>query len=60
MQRLRGSALKLLGIFPHVIRKDILELYKLQVVRQLVQALDDPIKLVRKEAVDAREFWLQI
>ncbi|TIC07344.1 hypothetical protein E3Q08_01193, partial [Wallemia mellicola] len=58
--RLRGSALKLLGIFPHVIRKDILELYKLQVVRQLVQALDDPIKLVRKEAVDAREFWLQI
>ncbi|TIB39716.1 hypothetical protein E3P86_00986 [Wallemia ichthyophaga] len=58
--RLRVSALKLLGVFPHVIRKDILEQFKLQIVRQLVVALDDPIKLVRKEAVDAREFWLQV
>ncbi|TIA93584.1 hypothetical protein E3P99_00068 [Wallemia hederae] len=58
--RLRVSALKLLSIFPTVIRKDILEQYKMQTVRQLIVALDDPVKMVRKEAVDAREYWWQV
>ncbi|KAF9269073.1 ARM repeat-containing protein [Marasmius fiardii PR-910] len=50
----RISALKYLGVLPKVVRYDILHPLKATAIRELALALDDPRRLVRKEAVEAR------
>ena len=48
------AALKFLSVLPQVVRYDVLHPQKPFVLRQLSKALDDPKRVVRKEAVDAR------
>jgi DNA repair/transcription protein MET18/MMS19 len=48
------SATKYIGLLPAIVRYDILHPHKATVVRELANALDDPRRAVRKEAVDAR------
>ena len=48
------GALKYLAILPKIVRYDILHPQKATVLRELAKVLDDPKRLVRKEAVDAR------
>ncbi|KAK1236424.1 hypothetical protein PQX77_000328, partial [Marasmius sp. AFHP31] len=50
----RISALKYLGVLPKVVRYDVLHPHKATVLRELSNALDDPKRLVRKEAVETR------
>ncbi|KAI9458702.1 ARM repeat-containing protein [Russula earlei] len=53
-QRVRLGALKYLAILPKVVRYDVLHPQKAMVLRELAKALDDPKRVVRKEAVNAR------
>ena len=46
--------MRYLGILPSIIRYDVLHPYKLTVLRELAEVLDDPKRVVRREAVDAR------
>ncbi|THH18072.1 hypothetical protein EW146_g2870 [Bondarzewia mesenterica] len=55
--RVRIAALRLLAILPRVVRYDVLHPQKQVVLRELGKALDDPKRVVRKEAVDARASW---
>ncbi|KAG7093965.1 hypothetical protein E1B28_007596 [Marasmius oreades] len=55
----RITALKYLGVLPKVVRYDILHPLKATVIRELAIALDDPKRLVRKEAVEARTSWFK-
>jgi len=57
--RVRTSALRYLGILPNIIRYDVLHPYKPRVLRELADVLDDPKRVVRKEAVDARTNWFK-
>ncbi|KAJ7509674.1 ARM repeat-containing protein [Mycena galericulata] len=57
--RIRISALRYLGVLPAVVRYDVLHPCKLDVLRELEEALDDPKRSVRREAVDAREVWFK-
>ncbi|KAJ7097264.1 ARM repeat-containing protein [Mycena belliarum] len=57
--RIRVSALRLLGALPAVVRYDVLHPCKADVLRELAEALDDPRRSVRKEAVDTREIWFK-
>ncbi|KAF7309175.1 ARM repeat-containing protein [Mycena kentingensis (nom. inval.)] len=57
--RLRIAALRLLAALPQVVRYDVLHPRKAEVLRGLDEALDDPKKGVRREAVDAREVWFK-
>jgi DNA repair/transcription protein MET18/MMS19 len=41
-------------MLPNIVRYDVLHPYKSTVIRELSKVLDDPKRLVRKEAVDAR------
>ena len=53
-QPLRIAALKYLAVIPSIVRYDILHPQRATVIRELEKALDDPKRVVRKEAVDAR------
>lgn len=57
VQRVRISALKFLQKLPSIVRYDILHPSKPFVMKELGKALDDPKRVVRKEAVDARASW---
>ncbi|KAK7064893.1 MMS19 nucleotide excision repair [Favolaschia claudopus] len=57
--RIRIAALRCLGALPGVVRYDVLHPCKADVLRALVDALDDPKRDVRREAVDAREIWFK-
>ncbi|KAJ7289243.1 ARM repeat-containing protein [Mycena rebaudengoi] len=57
--RIRIWALRYLGVLPVVVRYDVLHPSKAVVLRELAEALDDPKRSVRKEAVDAREAWFK-
>lgn len=46
--------MKYLALLPEAVRYDVLHPYKARVLRELANALDDPKRVVRKEAVDAR------
>ena len=48
------GALKYLAVLPKIVRYSVLHAQKPIVLRELVKALDDPKRAVRKEAVDAR------
>ena len=52
--RVRVAALKYLAVLPSVVRYDVLHPQKAMVVRELAKALDDPKRVVRAEAVEAR------
>ncbi|TFK26217.1 ARM repeat-containing protein [Coprinopsis marcescibilis] len=52
--KVRISALKYLGRLPGIIKSEVLNRYKSQVLLDLGKVLDDPKRSVRKEAVDAR------
>lgn len=51
------GALKYLAVLPKIVRYDVLHPQKATVLRELAKALDDPKRVVRKEAVDARSVW---
>ncbi|EAU90313.2 hypothetical protein CC1G_08995 [Coprinopsis cinerea okayama7 len=55
--KVRISALKYLGRLPGIVRSDVLNRYKAEVIRELGKVLDDPKRSVRKQAVDARTHW---
>ena len=48
------AALRYLAVLPSVVRYDVLHPQKPTVIRELAKALDDPKRVVRLEAVDAR------
>jgi hypothetical protein len=56
-QPVRTAALRCLAIFPDVIRFEALQKEKSRVIRELGNALDDPVRAVRKEAVECRAKW---
>ncbi|KAJ7210442.1 ARM repeat-containing protein [Mycena pura] len=56
---IRISALRYLSVLPAVVRYDVLHPCKADVLRELSEALDDPKRSVRREAVDAREVWFK-
>ncbi|THU86243.1 ARM repeat-containing protein [Dendrothele bispora CBS 962.96] len=58
--KVRISALKYLGVIPDIVRSDVLLPLKVHVIKELDKALDDPKRLVRKEAVDARTSWFKL
>lgn len=53
-QRVRVAALRYLATLPSVVRYDVLHPQKTTVIRELAKALDDPKRVVRSEAVEAR------
>ncbi|KIK80675.1 hypothetical protein PAXRUDRAFT_833382 [Paxillus rubicundulus Ve08.2h10] len=55
--RVRVAALKYLSLLPGAIRYDLLHPYKSEVLKDLAKVLDDPKRVVRKEAVNARTNW---
>lgn len=48
------SALRYLAVLPSIVRYDVLHPSKALVLRELAKSLDDPVRAVRKEVVDAR------
>lgn len=46
-----------LGVFPDAIRYETLHPVKATVIRELADSLDDPLRSVRREAVDTRDRW---
>ncbi|KAJ6592258.1 ARM repeat-containing protein [Mycena vulgaris] len=57
--RLRTAALRCLGALPARVPYATLHPSKAAVLRGLADALDDPTRGVRREAVDAREIWFK-
>lgn len=57
---MRRAALRCLGIFPRALRGEVILPFKRLVVRGLSEALDDPKRWVRKEAVDCRMRWGEV
>ncbi|WWC93066.1 uncharacterized protein L201_008031 [Kwoniella dendrophila CBS 6074] len=55
--KVRITALSCLSIFPDIIRFEILHKHKSIVIRELGKSLDDPLRNVRKEAVECRAKW---
>ncbi|WWC73452.1 uncharacterized protein I206_107422 [Kwoniella pini CBS 10737] len=55
--KVRSSALSCLSMFPDIIRFEILHKYKSIVIKELGKTLDDPLRNVRKEAVECRSKW---
>jgi len=53
------AGLAALGVLPGVVRYDVLHPCKPDVLRELGEALDDPKRSVRREAVDTREVWFK-
>lgn len=56
-QRVRVAAIKYLGVIPAIVRYDVVHPVKARVVKELAEALDDPKRAVRREAVEARTTW---
>lgn len=56
-QVVRAKALRALALVPDAIRVDTLRSHKSGVLRDLGKALDDPIRTVRREAVECRARW---
>lgn len=56
-QRVRTAALRCLSAFPDVVRHETLYAQKSAVLRDLGKALDDPLRAVRREAVECRAKW---
>lgn len=56
-QPVRTSALRCLATFPDCIRFEAVQSEKSRVIRDLGKALDDPLRSVRKEAVECRAKW---
>ena len=56
-QVVRTCALRCLAVFPDTIRFESLQSEKSRVLRDLGKALDDPLRSVRKEAVECRAKW---
>lgn len=54
---MRTAALAALGVIPDAIRYETLHKAKSRVIRELGKRLDDPLRAVRREAVDARAGW---
>ncbi|RPD59070.1 ARM repeat-containing protein [Lentinus tigrinus ALCF2SS1-7] len=57
--RVRVAALRYLAVLPSVVRYDVLHPQKATVIRELAKALDDPKRVVRSEAVEARTNWFK-
>ncbi|KAJ7923548.1 RNAPII transcription regulator C-terminal-domain-containing protein [Mycena leptocephala] len=57
--RIRIASLRCLGALPGVVTYAVLHPCKAEVLRELGDALDDPKRGVRREAVDAREVWFK-
>ncbi|WVW86641.1 hypothetical protein I302_108694 [Kwoniella bestiolae CBS 10118] len=55
--KVRSIALSCLSLFPDVIRFENLHKHKSIVIRELGKTLDDPLRNVRKEAVECRAKW---
>ncbi|KAJ3276734.1 hypothetical protein HDV01_002787 [Terramyces sp. JEL0728] len=53
----RVEALKILGLFPGKIEYSILAPFKTNVINELGRFLDDPKRVVRKEAANSRGKW---
>jgi hypothetical protein len=53
-KRLRIASLQLLGALAMTIQYDKVHPFKVNVIRELQKALDDPKRAVRREAVEAR------
>ncbi|KAI0686671.1 ARM repeat-containing protein [Cytidiella melzeri] len=58
--RVRKAALQYLAVLPSIVRYDILHPQKALVLRELAKALDDPKRVVRTEAVEARQVGLSV
>lgn len=56
-QQVRSAALRCLSMFPDVVRHNTLHSQKNAVLRDLGKALDDPLRSVRREAVECRAKW---
>lgn len=56
-QLVRAAALRCLAAVPDAVRYETLRGVKAKVVRDLGRALDDPLRAVRKEAVECRARW---
>lgn len=56
-QKVRAAALGGLGVIPDAIRYETLGKAKARVIRELGLCLDDPLRGVRREAVDTRAAW---
>ncbi|EJT48863.1 hypothetical protein A1Q1_02122 [Trichosporon asahii var. asahii CBS 2479] len=55
--KVRAAALAGLGVVPDAIRYETLGKAKARVIRELGLCLDDPLRGVRREAVDTRAAW---
>ncbi|BFZ62177.1 hypothetical protein YB2330_003259 [Saitoella coloradoensis] len=55
--RVRIAALRCLSVFPSSFRREMLQPFKIEVIRRLGRVLEDPKRVVRKEAVDCRHKW---
>ncbi|ORY34974.1 Dos2-interacting transcription regulator of RNA-Pol-II-domain-containing protein [Naematelia encephala] len=55
--KVRSAALRCLAFFPDVVRHETLHTVKSDVLRDLGKALDDPLRIVRREAVECRAKW---
>jgi DNA repair/transcription protein MET18/MMS19 len=53
----RVAALRYLGLIPAVVPYSTIHPHRALVLKELIKVLDDPKKVVRKEAVDARSIW---
>ena len=58
--RVRVAALRLLGSLVDILRRDQIQPVRQRTIDGLAIALDDPKRIVRKEAVSARHKWYQI
>jgi DNA repair/transcription protein MET18/MMS19 len=54
---LRSAALRCIAALPGIIRIEVLGKHKARVLRELGEALDDPVREVRREAVECRAAW---
>ncbi|KAK8849457.1 hypothetical protein IAR55_004790 [Kwoniella newhampshirensis] len=55
--KVRSAAVRCLSTFPDVIRFEVLHSTKPLVLKELGKALDDPLRSVRKDAVECRAQW---
>ncbi|WWD04098.1 hypothetical protein V865_002163 [Kwoniella europaea PYCC6329] len=55
--KVRSIALSCLSLFPDMIRFETLHKHKSRVIKELGRTLDDPLRTVRKEAVECRAKW---
>lgn len=56
-QKVRAAALRCLVTFPDAVRFEALQGLKSSVIKDLGNALDDPLRVVRREAVECRAKW---